>query len=136
MYFHKLNELILLALVDPKTAIVVSDTSIKNQVATFIAHIHIHDIPIVKTVHYAVNVTFIKAKLFVIRCGLNQTTQLTNIEHIIVVTDSIHTAKKIFNSSIHLYQVQTLSISKELREFFIRNHHNSIEFWDYLSQDK
>ena len=29
-----------------------------------------------------------------------------------------------------------LSISKELREFFRRNLYNSIEFWDYPSQDK
>ena len=102
----------------------------------FIAHIHIHNTPIVKKIHHIINVTSTKAKLFVIRCGLNQTTQLTNIEHIIFVTNSIHVAKKIFNSSIHLYQVQTLSIFKELREFFIRNHHNSIKFWNCPIQDK
>jgi len=29
-----------------------------------------------------------------------------------------------------------LAIYKEIREFFIRNHHNPLEFWDCLSQDK
>jgi len=67
----KLDELILLVLVDLKTAIVVSDASIKNQVAMFIAHIHIHNTPIVKKIHHIINVTSTKAKLFVIRCGLN-----------------------------------------------------------------
>ena len=52
----KLDELILQALVDPRMAIVVSDMSIKNQVAISIAHIH---------------VTFTEVELFTIRCGLN-----------------------------------------------------------------
>ena len=113
-----------------------SDTSIKKQVAMFIAYIHIYNTFIVKMVYHAVNVTSTKAKLFAIRCGLNQTTQLTNIKYIIVVTNSIYVTKKIFNSSIHPYQVQTLSISKKLKKSFIRNHHNSMEFWDCPSQDK
>jgi len=64
--------------VDPKTTIVVLDTSIKNQVTTSIAYIHIHDTPVVKMIHHTVNITFTEAKLcesdaklFVIRCGLN-----------------------------------------------------------------
>ena len=70
-YLHKLDELIFHVSVDPKTTIVVSDTSIKNQVTTSIAHIYIHDTPVVKMIHHAVNITFTEAKLFVIRCGLN-----------------------------------------------------------------
>ena len=76
---HKLDKIILLVSVDPKTTIVMSNASIKNQVAMSIAHIHIHDTPIIKTIHHAINVTSTKAELLVIRCGLNQTTQLTNI---------------------------------------------------------
>jgi len=79
MHLHKLDKLILLVLVDPKTTIVVSDVSIKNQVAMFIAHIHIHNTLIIKTIHHVINITSTKAELLVIRCGLNQTTQLTNI---------------------------------------------------------
>ena len=74
MHLHKLDEFVFLVLVDPKTAIVVSDTSIKDQVAMFIAHIHIYNTSIVKTVYHAINITSTKAKLFMIRCGLNQTT--------------------------------------------------------------
>ena len=106
---------------DPKTTIVVLDVTIKNQVAISIAHIHIHDSPIIKTIYHTVNITFTEAELFVIRCGLNQATQLTNIEQIVVITDSIYATKKIFDSSIYPYQVQTISISKEFKEFFRRN---------------
>ena len=124
----KLNEIVFNASTDPKIAIVILDMSIKNQVAIFIAHVHIDDSPIIKTIYYAVNITFTEAELFVIRYGLNQAFQLSNIKYIVVITDSIHAVKKIFDLSIHLYQVQTLVISKEIREFFERSHHNSIDF--------
>ena len=136
MHLHKLNELILYTSVDPKTAIVVSNVNIKNQVAISIAHIYIHDTSVIKMIHHAINITSTKAKLFMIRYGLNQAIQLTSIECIIVITDSIYIARKIFDSSIHLYQVQTLPISKELRKFFERYLYNSIKLWNCSSQDK
>ena len=91
---------------DPKTAVVVLDPNIKNQVAMSIAHIHVHKTSVVKTIHHAINITSTEAELFVIRYSLNQTTQLTNIKYIVVITDSIHVARKIFDSSIHPYQIQ------------------------------
>ena len=127
-YLCKLNEIVFNASTDPKIAIVILDMSIKNQVAIFIAHVHIDDSPIIKTIYYAVNITFTEAELFVIRYGLNQAFQLSNIKYIVVITDSIHAVKKIFDLSIHLYQVQILVISKEIREFFERSHHNFIDF--------
>ena len=85
--------------------IIISDVSIKNQVAMSIAHIHIHDKPVVKTLHYTINITLTEAELFAIRCGLNLTTQLDNIKYIVVIMDFIYVAKRIFDSSIYLYQV-------------------------------
>jgi len=117
-------------------AIVVSDTSIKNQVAISITHIHIYNNPIIKTLHHTINVTSTEAELFIIRCGINKATQVVNINHIVVIIDSIYIAKRIFDSSIHPYQVQSSSISKELGKFFNRNQHNSIKFWDCPSWDK
>ena len=101
--------------------IIVSDPSIKNQVATLITYIHIHNKTVIKILHYVVNITFTKAELCAIRCGINQATQVTNINYIIIITDSIYRAKQIFNSSIHLYQIQLPAISRELREFFKRD---------------
>ena len=92
-------------LADPRIAIIISDTSIKNQVAISIAYIYVHDNSIIKTLHYAINITSTETKLFMIRCGLNHATQLDNIEYIIVITDSLYMAKRIFDSFIHLYQV-------------------------------
>ncbi len=58
-------------LANPKTTIVVLDASIKNQVATSITHIHVHETSVIKTIHHAINITSTKAELFMIRYGLN-----------------------------------------------------------------
>ena len=56
---------------DSKMAVVISETSIKNQFSTSIAHVYTHDSPIVKTIHHAINVISTEVGLFAIRCGLN-----------------------------------------------------------------
>jgi len=86
-------------------AIIASDASIKKLVATSIAHIHTYDKPIIKTIHHVVNVTSTEVELFAIRCGINQSSYLNNIFKIIVITDSIHAVKRIFDPSIHSFQV-------------------------------
>jgi len=53
---------------------------------------------------------------------------------IIIVTDSIHAAKKIFDPSSHMLQKQAALILKDLREFFNRHHENIIEFWECPSK--
>jgi len=71
VYIHKLNKITFQVSSNSKIAIVVSDTSIKNQVTISIAYIHIHDSPVIKTIYYAINITSTKAKLFAIRCDIN-----------------------------------------------------------------
>jgi len=44
-----------------------------------------------------------EAKLFAIRCGINQATNLNGINEIIVITDSIHATKRIFNPLLHSF---------------------------------
>jgi len=70
-YFCKLEKLILYILANPKTTIVVLDASIKNQVATSITLIHVHETSVIKTIHHAINITSTEAELFMIRYGLN-----------------------------------------------------------------
>jgi len=70
-YLTKLNNLILQVLSNSQSVIVVTDTSIKNQVATSISHIHSHDRLIIKILHHAVNVMTTEAKLFAIRYDIN-----------------------------------------------------------------
>jgi len=71
-----------------------------------------------------------KAELFVIRYSINQAICFLNINCIFVITDFIHAAKRIFDSSSHPYQIHLVAISGKLREFFHKNDNNSIELWD------
>ena len=106
---------------DSKTTVVISDMSIKNWVATSIAYVHVHNNPIVKILHYVINITSTKAELLTIRCGINQAIQSPNINYIIVIIHSMHTTKRIFDLSIYLYQIYLFNISKKLKEFFRKN---------------
>ena len=117
-------------------AIIVSDVSIKNNVATSIAHIHAFDKPLTKMIHHTIHVTSTEAELFTIRCGINQSLSINNISKIVVITDSIHTVKKIFNPSVHPYQSQSVTILSDLCKFFNHCETNSIEFWECPSHLK
>jgi len=102
-------------------ALVITNASVKNNVATSISNIYIHNKPMIKTLYHTTNMTSIEAKLFVIRCGINQATNTNNILRIIVITDSLHTAKKIFDPSLHPFQSHFNFVLKELHDFFPRS---------------
>jgi len=104
------------------------DASVKNNVATLIIHIHIHNKPMVKILHHAINTTSTEAEFFALRCSINQSAHLQNISKIVVITDSIHAAKKIFDSLSHLLQKQVAFILNNLQKFFFRHYENTIEF--------
>ena len=110
-------------------AIVTSDTSIKNDIATSISHTHISNQPL-KTFHYTVFVTSTEAEMFAIRCSINQATSKTNVSKIIIITDSIHAAKRIFDSSSYLFQNQSMAILGDLHHFFSKDPNNLIKFWE------
>ena len=84
-------------------------------------------------IHYTINVTSTKAEIFTLQCSINQATQQFNINHIVVTIDSIHAAKRIFDSLPYPYQTSSAIISCKLRKFFECNNNNSIEFWDCSS---
>jgi len=98
-------------------ALVVTDASIKNDIATSISHIHIANLSLTKTVHHTAFVSSTEAELFAIRCGINQACIKENISKIIIVTDSIYAAKKIFDSKLHPFQTYTSAILSELCHF-------------------
>ena len=106
-HLHKLEKITLQVLSDLLTVIAILDTSIKKHVTTSIAHVHIYGSPVVKTIHHAVNVTSTKAELFAIKYNIDQVTYIPNIKRIViifvVISDSIHIAKKIFDSSSYLF---------------------------------
>ena len=116
------------------TAIVATDASIKNNIATSILHVHICDHSLTKMVHHAAFITSTEAELFAIRCSINQACSKENVSKIIIITNSIHSVKKIFDSKTYPYQLHTMAILSELQRFFAVNQENSIEFWECPSR--
>ena len=92
----------------------IMNASIKHNIATSISHVHIANHPLIKTVHHALFVTSTEAELFAIRCGINQACSIDSVSKIIVITDSIHAAKKIFDSEFHPYQLHSAAILSKL----------------------
>ena len=99
-HMENLEKITIRASSDLFSSIVVFNASIKNQVATSISYIHSFNKSIVKTLYRTINITTAKAELFAIRCGINQAVTNPHIKHIVVITDSLHIARKIFDSSI------------------------------------
>jgi len=130
LHIHQLNSMVTEASFLQSIAIVVSDASIKNDIATSISHMHISNQPLIKTLHHAAFVTGTEAEMFAIRCGINQATSKTNISKIVIITDSIHAAKRIFDLSSHLFQNQSVAILEDLHHFFSKDLNNSIKFWE------
>ena len=131
-----LEETAIRASSNPLSSIVVLDASIKNQVATSILHIHSFNKPIIKTLHRAINVTTAEAELFAIRYSIDQAIVDPSVKHIVVITDFLHIARKIFDFSTHPYQIHFAAISSKFREFFSKDTLNCIEFWDCPSKQQ
>ena len=115
---QQLNNLAIESSSTSSNTLIVMNTSVKSNITIFITYIHIYNKPIIKTLHHTINVTSTEAKLFTIRCDINQVIYLHNISKIIVVTDSIHVARKIFDPLSHPFQKYVAIILKDLREFF------------------
>ena len=82
------------------------------------------------------NISSTEAELFTIRCGISQAVHINDITNIVVVTDAIPAAQKIFDTSYHPFQLHSITIFQDLRAFFSKNPRNSITFWDCPSNDK
>ena len=78
------------SLLDSSNVLIITDASIKNNVATSIACIHIHNKDVIKTIYHAVNVLFSEAELFAIRGSINQAINVLGISKIVVITDLLH----------------------------------------------
>ena len=102
----------------PLHALIITDTSIRNNIAMSISHTYIYNKPITKTLHHVVHITSTEAELFAIRCSINQAMSHNEILKIIIITDLIHAAKKIFNPTSYPYQVHVAFILIELYSFF------------------
>ena len=75
---------------DPSTVIIVSNVSIKNNITISIAHIHLFNSLLKKTLHHTSNVTTMEVELFTIRFKINQAIQIPGTSHIMIITDALH----------------------------------------------
>ena len=78
-YLQCLDNITIQVSSDPHSVVVVSNASIKNQVAMLISHIHSHNDLVIKTIHHVVKIISNEAKFFAIRCSINQATHLSNV---------------------------------------------------------
>ena len=68
---HKLDEIAIASLENLLHTLVITDTSIKNNMAISISHVHICNKSVVKTLHHAVSINSTEAELFIIKCSIN-----------------------------------------------------------------
>ena len=64
---------------------------------------HTYNRPIIRMIHQAVHIISTEAELFAIRYSINQALNLDNMSKVIIITDSIHAARKIFELSVYPY---------------------------------
>jgi len=133
---NKLKNIYMKSFNSHDTMLIITNASVKNNITTTILHIQRKHRIIMKTVHHTINIMFTKAKIFAIRCGISQVSQMQDVTCIVIITDTIPAAKRIFDTSLYLYQLHSITISSNLRKFFNKNSSNSISFWDCPSNDK
>lgn len=108
--------------------IAIIDTSIRNNITISISHVFLNCGELSKKIYYVVNVTITEAKLFAIKCTINQSCQFANTNKIIIIMDTIHVVKKIFDLLVHLYQLQAIKAVQYLMDFFNIDSNNTVEF--------
>jgi len=72
---------------------ILTDTSIKNNITISIAYVHLFNRPLKKTLYHTINVMTIEAELFAIRCRINQAIKIPGTSFIIIIiTNALHVA--------------------------------------------
>ena len=118
------------------TVLIISNVNVKNNIATLVSYIQRKHKIIMKTIHHAINLISTETKLFVIRCDISQASQIPDITHIVIITNTIPAAKRIFDMFLYPYQLYSIAIFSDLRRFFNKNSSNLISFWDCPSSNK
>ena len=104
-YFKALDSIVKNSVFNSHTAIANTNINI-NTIS--ISHVIFKYGDLSKKSYYTINITTTKVKLFTIRYSISQAFQVSNVDKIIIITDAIHAAKCIFDSSAHLFQIQSI----------------------------
>jgi len=70
-HYNKLKNIFKGSCQNNDTILVISDTSVKNDIVISVSHIRREHEIIKKTIHHAMNVISTRAEIFVIRCGIS-----------------------------------------------------------------
>jgi len=94
---------------DPNTLFIISDASLKNNIATSVTHIQQEQALITKAIYHATNISTTEAELFAIRRGISQAAHTNGITNIAIVTDAIPAAKRIFDTLCYPFQLHSIA---------------------------
>ena len=109
---------------------VIADGGVKKlHVATTVAHIWFDNSITQRLQVNFINVTLIEAELMAICLGLIPAIEKENIYDIIVITDSIAVARKIFKSKVNPLQNMFIPVTSAVDFFFRKDSRNKIQFW-------
>ena len=70
------------------------------------------------------------AKLFATRLEVSKVTNM-DIKYIILITDSLGSARRLVDPSVHSEQAHSLAVCFAFRSFFGGSLGHKIKFWDY-----
>jgi len=121
LYHHiqNLNQVFRSSQTAPYNIAIIADGGIKkSQVATTVAYIWSENSLVQCLQANSINVTSIEAELMATRLGLIPTMEEENVHNIIVITDSIATAKKVFESKTNPLQNMFILVTSAIDSFF------------------
>ena len=136
LHLSKLDYLCQNVLKQPNSIVVVTDASVKpnkSLQAVSVAYGWRKGIQVISSKAAFGNITTPNAELVASRLGIAKATSL-DVDRIVVITDSLSSAKKALDPSHHSGQSESITIAHLLRPFFNRNSSNKIEFWDCPSK--
>jgi len=90
---NKLNNIYKDSIINQNTILIIPNVSVKNNIITLVLHIQRGHEIIAKNIHYIMNVSSTKAKLFTIKYSISQATQIQNVTHIVIITNAIQVVK-------------------------------------------
>jgi len=121
----------------PHNIAIIADGGIKkSQVATVVAHIWSENSIVQRLQANSINITSIEAELMAIRLGLIPAMEEENIHNIIIITNSIAAAKKVFESKTDSLQNMFILVTLAIDSFFRKDGRNKIQFWFCPSKAK
>ena len=82
---------------------------------------------------FELTMVVVRGREVFIRLGIAKATSMA-IERIILITDSLGSARQAVNPSVHSGQAHSLAVCSALRLFFSQGHGYRIDFWDCSSK--